>query len=173
MKPLPMTEIKTIQDVVNFFIHLMQVERLNFHPDDPMTDYVGMGTDTPTYTPEEAKERTRLLDECFAICQAENKDIYALSIQAFNVACVEYHSPEFRAYLIGDKFKSCHYAYTIERVNSGRDIYHELTIITTSLSELDGEEPGIVEHFAYNSKEDAERDIENANQFSNIEFDEA
>lgn len=172
MKRLPFRAIKTTKDVVKYFTYLMKEERLNFHADTPFSDYVGEGG-KPTYNKKQAAARAALLDECFAVCKRELYDIHTLSIRAYNNAFAEYHNISFRDHLVGDRYdKSSEYGYTIERVNDGRKVYWELTIVTTGISEADGEEPGIMEEYTYWEKEEAEADIGTANQFSTREFHE-
>ena len=172
MKKLPFKAITSIKDVVKFFAYLMKEERLNLHADTPFTDYVGEGG-KPTYTKKQAAARAALLDECFTVCKRDLYDIHTLSIRAYNDAIAEYHNISFRDHLVGDRYdKSSEYGYTIERVNDGRSVYWELTIVTTGISEMDGEEPGIMENYSYFDKEEAEADIETANQFSTREFHE-
>lgn len=75
--------IKTLDDVIDFFTHLYKHERLAFHPDTPFEDYVEMGTDKPSYTPEEASIRNNLLDQCFQYCDKHNYDIYGVGIKVY------------------------------------------------------------------------------------------
>jgi hypothetical protein len=170
-KSLPLKAITSIEDVVKFFAYLMKEEHLNFHADTPFSDYVGE-KGKPTYTKKEAAARSALLDECFKVCKRDLWDIHTLSIRAYNEALAEYHNISFRDDLVNGKYKSSEYGYTIEKVNDGRSEYWELTIVTTGISELDGEEPGIMEDYSYFDKEEAEADIATANQYSTIEFQE-
>lgn len=70
------TEIQTINDVIAFAKHLVEVERLSFHPDDDFRDYVNIETQEPFYTDEEALFRNKLMDDCFAVCNKDNIEIY-------------------------------------------------------------------------------------------------
>lgn len=72
------TEIKTLEDVKAFAEHLVNVEDLNFHPDDDFKDYVKIGTEQPSYTAEEAEIRNKLMEQAFEVCEREKKDIYDL-----------------------------------------------------------------------------------------------
>lgn len=92
MRKVPITEIKTVTDVTNFFNHLMVVESLNFHPDNNFSDYQSVKTSDipiteykPTYTASEAKERDTLMSQCFDICENEKIDIYDIAMQVSNV----------------------------------------------------------------------------------------
>ena len=169
--PLPFKTIETIQDVVKYFAYLMKEESVNFHADTPFSDYID-GSGKPTYTAQEATDRAALLDECFTVCKRELYDIHTLSIRAYNEAIAQYHNDSFYHDLKTDRYKSSEYGYTIEHVNDGRDSYWELTICTTGISEADGEEEGVIEHYSYMDKEEAQADIDTANQFSTIEFHE-
>lgn len=76
-------EIKTVKDVIEFFHHLAEEERLSFHPDENFEDYVNMKTNKPSYTQEEAHERDALMEQCFVVCDQNNRDIYDLSLKQF------------------------------------------------------------------------------------------
>lgn len=84
-----------------------------------------------------------------------------------------YFNPRFKAHLLnGTTYISSEYGYAIDKADTGRDDFWELTIQTTGISEIDGVEPGFVEEYQYASKEQAQQDINTANQYSNIEFHE-
>ena len=73
------TKIQNIGDVEEFFTHLMDVELLNFHPDDDFKDYIcmeGANAMSPSYTPGEAELRNDMLAQCFAVCERAGVDIY-------------------------------------------------------------------------------------------------
>ena len=73
-------QIKSIKDVEAFFIHLIQEENLNFHPDEDFENYINFQSKLPSYSREEAKCRNKLLKTCFEICEKEDFDIYQLGI---------------------------------------------------------------------------------------------
>jgi hypothetical protein len=62
-------------------------------------------------------------------------------------------------------------AYVIEK-NDDTDegAFFELDIISTSLSELEGSEEGILESFTYLDEEEAQQDIDTATQIFKTEF---
>lgn len=68
MKPLPLTEIETIEDAKTFFRHLYQVEEVLFHPEDPFNGYIDLKTGKRCYTNVEAKQRDRLMKQCYDVC---------------------------------------------------------------------------------------------------------
>jgi hypothetical protein len=73
------TKIRNIDDVKSFFTHLLDVESLNFHPDDDFENYIcleGPHARTPSYTPEEAALRNAMMVECFEVCKRAGVDIY-------------------------------------------------------------------------------------------------
>ena len=53
------TAINTISDVEQFAKHLVQVEKISFHPDDDFKDYV-TNANQPFYSTKEAKLRNKL-----------------------------------------------------------------------------------------------------------------
>lgn len=50
--------------------------------------------------------------------------------------------------------------YTIEAVNTGRDKFFELTFVSTSISELEGSEEGVLHVYSYMTREEAEEDVQ-------------
>jgi hypothetical protein len=69
--------INTISDVEQFAKHLVQVEKLSFHPDDDFRDYV-TNANQPFYTTQEAELRNKLMNECFDVCEKEKVDFYGV-----------------------------------------------------------------------------------------------
>lgn len=69
------TEIKTIEDVKDFFEQLIN-EGVNFHPDTPFEDYINFETGRDSFTKEQAEKYTSLLDKCFDICENQGIDIH-------------------------------------------------------------------------------------------------
>lgn len=61
------SSIRTVADARRFFRHLLEVERLSFHPDDRFSTYVEMGTGRRSYTPAQAAARDRLMRQVFAV----------------------------------------------------------------------------------------------------------
>ncbi len=72
--------IDTISDVEQFAKHLVQVEKLSFHPDDDFRDYV-TNANQPFYTTQEAELRNKLMNECFDICEKEKVDFYGVVLK--------------------------------------------------------------------------------------------
>ncbi|HEX7366589.1 MAG TPA: DNA cytosine methyltransferase [Pelobium sp.] len=70
-------KIKTIEDVKTFAKHLVQVEKLSFHPDDDFNDYV-TNENKPFYTKEAAAWRNKIMGECFDVCKKKNVEIYEI-----------------------------------------------------------------------------------------------
>jgi hypothetical protein len=69
--------INTISDVEQFAKHLVQFEKLSFHPDDDFRDYV-TNANQPFYTKQEAELRNKLMNECFDVCEKEKVDFYGV-----------------------------------------------------------------------------------------------
>jgi hypothetical protein len=76
-----LTKIKSIADVEAFFLHLINKDSLNFHPDEDFRNYVKVETGLPSYTLEEADFRNKLMEACFKVCNRENADIYAIGVE--------------------------------------------------------------------------------------------
>lgn len=66
---LILLKINTVADVERFFRQLVTVESLNFHPDDPFSDYISFSDGKPTYTESQAAVRQSLMDRCFDVCE--------------------------------------------------------------------------------------------------------
>ena len=77
------SHIKSVEDVKVFFNHLVSELKLNFHPDDDFADYTNYEDNTPSFTEDEVTMYNRLMDECFAICEKEGIDIYAIGLDDF------------------------------------------------------------------------------------------
>jgi hypothetical protein len=77
MKTLP-KKIETIQDVKDFAEYIKVVDDAAISPDDSFSEYVCYKTMEPTYTKEQAQERDKLMEQCFAVCEREGVDIYEL-----------------------------------------------------------------------------------------------
>lgn len=68
--------ITTIQDVKDFADYLVNVEHVNFNPDEDFRSYINYKTNTPTYTEAEAIKRNNLMEQCFNVCKRYGLDIY-------------------------------------------------------------------------------------------------
>ncbi len=77
MKTLPKS-IETIQDVLDFAKYIKEVDDAQISPSDSFSEYVCYKTMEPTYTKEQAQERDKLMEQCFAVCEREDVDIYEL-----------------------------------------------------------------------------------------------
>lgn len=73
--------IQTTSDVEHFFKYLIERESLNLHPDEDFKNYINLDTHLPTYSPEEAEFRNKLMEACFEICDEEEADIYQIGFQ--------------------------------------------------------------------------------------------
>jgi hypothetical protein len=76
--------INTISDVEQFAKHLVQVEKLSFHPDDDFKDYV-TNSNQPFYTTQEAELRNKLMNDCFEVCEREKVDVYGVLLKAIEL----------------------------------------------------------------------------------------
>jgi hypothetical protein len=72
-------QIKTVQDVKDFFNCLLTVDKTAFHPDDNFKDYTDK-SGKPSYTPAAAQINNKLMDICFDICRAAKEDIYEIAM---------------------------------------------------------------------------------------------
>ncbi|REG94307.1 hypothetical protein [Algoriphagus antarcticus] len=75
-----LNSIQTLSDVETFFIYLIHEESLNFHPDEDFKSYINVETRLPSYSPEEAELRNKLMEACFEICEKEGVEIYDIGL---------------------------------------------------------------------------------------------
>ena len=80
------SKIATIDDVKEFFHHLVSERNLNFHPDDRFEDYVSCGDGSNTFSQEECSVYNRLMDESFDVCEKNGVDIYAIGLELMQKA---------------------------------------------------------------------------------------
>lgn len=74
------SHITSVEDVKDFFHFLVFEKHLNFHPDDSFEGQFA------SLTTAEAAEYDRLMDECFAVCEREDADIYEIGINEMKEA---------------------------------------------------------------------------------------
>ena len=70
------SHITTLEDVEDFFHHIVYDLDINFHPDDDFKDYVSYETGERTMDDEQAELYNRLMDEAFEVC--EDDQIYEI-----------------------------------------------------------------------------------------------
>ena len=78
--------INTVNDVTEFFTHLLEVERLNFHPDEDFANYVPMDSDKPTFSESDIEQYNFLMGRAFEACKEKDIDIYQLAMD-----CLKQH----------------------------------------------------------------------------------
>ena len=79
------TRITSVDDVKNFFHHLVSERKVNFHPDDRFEDYVSEDG-VPSFSQEECTVYNRLMDESFDVCEKKGADIYAIGLELMQKA---------------------------------------------------------------------------------------
>ncbi len=77
--------IVTIDDVKEFFNHLVNERQVVFHPDDPFENYKFQDGHR-VFTQEECVVYNRLMDESFEVCEKYGTDIYALGLESEHAA---------------------------------------------------------------------------------------
>jgi len=83
------TTIDRPRHVAAFFGYLYDVEQVSFHPDDSFADTVSRATGQPTFSPERAALLDKLMEDCFAVCERADIDIYAIGNAAFRIRYLE------------------------------------------------------------------------------------
>jgi hypothetical protein len=82
--PLNITNSNNVKD---FFKYLVNVEKVNFHPDDDFDDYINFETKKKTFTKKQAENLNRYMEDCFIVMDLpknKDKEIYDVAIEVFN-----------------------------------------------------------------------------------------
>lgn len=82
------SKISSLEDVDEFVNYVINGLGVNYHPDESFGDYVVMGTDTPSFSAEEAALLDRLNDECWDICEKNGVEIYYYGIK-YHPYCIQ------------------------------------------------------------------------------------
>ena len=80
--------IATVDDVKEFFRHLVNDRMVNFHPDDRFEDYASCVDGSKTFTQKECAVYNHLMDECFEVCEKNGADIYVIGLELMQDALV-------------------------------------------------------------------------------------
>lgn len=72
-------QITTVNDVKDFFHHIVYERKVNFHPDEDFESYINYDNKIPTFTPDEVKAYNRLIDQSFDVCEKNKADVYQLA----------------------------------------------------------------------------------------------
>lgn len=75
--------IPTIEDctsVLLFFIYISEQLSVTFHPDTPFEDYVEGRMAKRSFTPTQAKQLNKAMDQCFVACSTTGIDIYQVAM---------------------------------------------------------------------------------------------
>ena len=70
------SHITTVEEIKDFFHHIVYDLGINFHPDEDFKDYVSYETGERTMDDEQAELYNRLMDEAFEVC--DNDQIYEI-----------------------------------------------------------------------------------------------
>ena len=74
------SHITTIEEVKNFFHHIVYELDINFHPDDDFKNYVSYETDERTMDDERAEIYNRMMDEAFEVC-GDDDMVYEIGLE--------------------------------------------------------------------------------------------
>ena len=75
--------ITTVDDVRDFFHHIVYDLNINFHPDDDFKSYVHYKTGEKMMDEEQAELYNRLMDEAFEVCDDEDL-VYEIGFELLN-----------------------------------------------------------------------------------------
>lgn len=73
-------KITSMEDVKDFFHHIVFEKKINFHPDEPFENYIEISSRKASLTNEECKVYNRLMEESFEICNTSGIDIYQIGL---------------------------------------------------------------------------------------------
>lgn len=74
------SHITIVEEVKDFFRHLVFDLDLNFHPDDDFKDYINYETKERSMDDEQAELYNRLMEECFEVC-GDDDTVYELGCE--------------------------------------------------------------------------------------------
>ena len=69
------SHITSVEEVKDFFSHIVYDLDINFHPDDVFKDYANYANGERTMDDEQAELYNRLMDEAFDVC---GEDVYEI-----------------------------------------------------------------------------------------------
>jgi len=74
------SEIKTVEDVNNFFSHVVDELGISIHPDDSFEDYINFETNEQVLPADKCKVYNRIMEQCFDVCDKNDVDIYEIGL---------------------------------------------------------------------------------------------
>ena len=75
------TSILSLTDVKTFVRHVIYDLDVNFNPDEDFRGYVNLNRQQQkSFTADEATRLNQQLEECFAVCEKEGVEIYAVAL---------------------------------------------------------------------------------------------
>ena len=82
-------EIKNLQDVEKFLRYLIEPQGLSigmgFHPDDDFGDYIKENGER-AFSDEDVATLNKFMNDCFAVCEQNDADIYELAYKYVTAA---------------------------------------------------------------------------------------
>lgn len=101
--------IETREDIEDFFVYLHKDLSVNFHPEDPFTEYVNNETGERTFTDEEAEDLQDTMDEAYQWAEDHHIDLCEIALIVneaitkpvdFNLNSFDLNSKETNAYTL-------------------------------------------------------------------------
>lgn len=74
------SHIRSVEDVMAFFHHLVDERKLNFHSDNDFANCICHEAKTPSFTEEEVSVYNRLMEESFDVCETADEEIYEIGL---------------------------------------------------------------------------------------------
>lgn len=81
MKYTAQSHITSIKDVQDFARYLYNERKVAFHPDDDFSEYIHSDSKEALFSESEISIFNRLINECFTVCEQNDKDIYETMIK--------------------------------------------------------------------------------------------
>ena len=102
------SKIKNPNDVKDFFKYLVNVEKVNFHPDDDFDDYIDFKTKKKLFSKKEAQNLDQYMEDSFLVMDLpknKDKEIYTIGLEVMEEykalgGDVELPSGSFEQYMI-------------------------------------------------------------------------
>jgi hypothetical protein len=94
-------QIETTDDVVKYFIYLIEELHLNFHPDTDFSEYISFDTGVQTFNDKEIHYHNSLMDRCFSVCEESGVDIYDIGMKVLKGKLMNEEQAERIADILG------------------------------------------------------------------------
>ena len=136
------SKIKNPNDVKEFFKYLVNVEKVNFHPDDDFDDYIDFKTKKKLFSKKEAQNLDQYMEDSFLVMDLpknKDKEIYTIGLEVMEEykalgGDVELPSGSFEQYMI---YREKGGNISVGRLAKGKTLEEIATIHGVLVSEIE------------------------------------